>query len=129
MALTSSLRPFTWTPAASAAFTDLKRHFTSAPVLVDPDPSRPFVVEVDPSDSGIGGVLSQASADQKMHPCAFYSRRYTPTEANYDIGNRELLAVVEAFREWRHWLEGAEHLVTVWTDHKNLTYVRSARRF
>ena len=127
-ALTSSLRPFVWTPAASTAFADLKRRFTSAPVLVNPDPSRPFIVEVDASDTGIGGVLSQRSADQKLHPCAFYSRRYTSAEANYDIGNRELLAVVEAFQEWRHWLEAATHPVTVWSDHKNLTYIRSARR-
>ena len=127
--LTSTLHPFAWTPAASVAFADLKRRFTSAPILTNPDPSRPFVVEVDASDTGIGGVLSQQSAaDQKLHPCAFFSRRYTPAETKYDIGNRELLAVVGAFEEWRHWLEGAEHPITVWTDHRNLTYLRTAKR-
>ena len=128
-ALTSSLRPFAWTPAASAAFDTLKRRFTSAPILLHPDPSKPFVVEVDASDTGIGAVLSQQSeSDGKLHPCAFMSRRFTSAEENYDIGNRELLAVVEAFEEWRHWLEGAEFPSTVWSDHKNLTYIRSARR-
>ena len=80
----------------------------SAPVLAHPDTGRPFVVEVDASDSGIGAVLSQRAAeDEKPHPCAFFSRRLSPAEANYDAGNRELLALHEALVEWRHWLEGA----------------------
>ena len=47
---------------------------------------------------------------------------------NYDVGNRELLAVVLALQEWRHWLEGSTFPFIVWTDHKNLSYLRSARR-
>jgi len=78
------------------------------------DPARQFVVEVDASDTGIGAVLSQQSAgDQKLHPCAFFSCRFSPGEENYDIGNRVLLAVVAAFEEWRHWLEGSEHTTLV----------------
>uniref|UniRef100_A0A8C1BM78 Gypsy retrotransposon integrase-like protein 1 n=1 Tax=Cyprinus carpio carpio TaxID=630221 RepID=A0A8C1BM78_CYPCA len=52
----------------------------------------------------------------------------TPTERNYDIGNRELLAVKLALEEWRHWLEGARFPFIVWTDHKNLEYIRTAKR-
>ncbi|KAK5885832.1 hypothetical protein CesoFtcFv8_016929 [Champsocephalus esox] len=63
-----------------------------------------------------------------MHPCAFFSRKLSPAERNYDIGNRELLAVKLALEEWRHWLEGAEQPFVVWTDHKNLEYIRSAKR-
>ena len=56
-------------------------------------------------------MLSQRSpADQKLHPCAFFSRRLSPAKRNYDIGNRELLAVVLSLQDWIHWLEGAEHL-------------------
>ena len=70
--------------------------------------SRQFIVEVDDSDSGVGAVLFQPSApDQKLHPCAFFSRRLSPAEHNYDVGNRELLAVKLALEEWKHWLEGA----------------------
>ncbi|KAL1021133.1 hypothetical protein UPYG_G00009230, partial [Umbra pygmaea] len=128
-ALTSSARPFIWTSTAAQAFRDLKQRFTSAPVLLQPDPSRQFIVEVDASDTGIGAVLSQrSSVDGKVHPCAFLSVRLTPAERNYDVGNRELLAVKVALEEWRHWLEGAEHPFTVWTDHKNLEYVRTAKR-
>ncbi|KAI3374462.1 hypothetical protein L3Q82_006280 [Scortum barcoo] len=66
--------------------------------------------------------------DARLHPCAFFSRRLTPAEANYDAwGNRELLAVKLALEEWRHWLEGAaEPFFVVWTDHKNLAYASSS---
>ena len=92
--LTSTLRPFSWTPEAEDAFSALKSLFTLAPVLILPQPSRQFIVEVDASDVGIGAVLSQRSEeDQHIHPVAFLSRRFSPAEANYDVGNRELLAI------------------------------------
>lgn len=127
--LTSTKVPFKWTPAADKAFETLKARFTSAPILQMPDPERQFVVEVDASDVGVGAVLSQrAASDGKLHPCAFYSRRLSPAERNYDIGNRELLAVKLALEEWRHWLEGSAVPFLVWTDHKNLEYIKTARR-
>ncbi len=105
---------FRWSNAAQTAFTNLKSHFVSAPILIAPDPSRQFVVEVNASEVGVGAVLSQHSlADDKMHPCAFFSHRLTPTEHNYDIGNRELLVVKLALEEWRHWLEGSYKRLTV----------------
>ena len=127
-ALTSSKRRFLWDPAAEAAFSSLKERFSSAPILILPDPSRQFVVEVDASDVGVGAVLSQRARDGKFHPCAFFSRRLTPAEQNYDIGNRELLAVKLALEEWRQWLEGSLEPFLVWTDHKNLEYLRTAKR-
>ncbi len=63
-----------------------------------------------------------------MHPCAFFSRRLSPAERNYDISNKELLAVRLALGEWRHWLEGSAQPFLVWTDHKNLEYIHSAKR-
>lgn len=93
--------------------------FTPAPILTVPDPSRQFVVEVDASNVGVGAALSQRSEkDNKLHPCTFLSHKLSPDERNYDIGNRELLAVKVALEEWRHWLEGAQHPFIVWTDHK-----------
>ena len=56
------------------------------------------------------------------------SRSLSPAERNYDIGDRELLAVKLALEEWRHWLEGAEHPFMVWTDHKNVEYVQTMKR-
>lgn len=118
-ALTSLKVSFEWSPAVDKAFVDLKHRFTTAPILIHPDPSRQFVVEVDASDVAVGAILSQRSSqDQKLHPCAFLSHRLNPAERNYDVGNRELLAVKMALEEWRHWLEGAEQPFLVWTDHK-----------
>ncbi len=118
-----------WTPAAIAAFQKLKERFTTAPILHHPDPEREFIVEVDASSTGIGAILSQRHGNPpKLYPCAFHSRKLTPTEQNYDVGNRELLAMKAAFEEWRHWLEGAKHPFTVLTDHRNLEYLRSAKR-
>ncbi|CAJ0934458.1 unnamed protein product, partial [Ranitomeya imitator] len=87
------------------------------------------VVEVDASEIGAGAVLSQRNSDGSlMKPCAFFSRKFSSSERNYDVGNRELLAMKWAFEEWRHWLEGAKHRVVVLTDHKNLIYLESAKR-
>lgn len=125
--LTSTIKPFIWRPEAEHAFVLLKERFTSAPILSQRDPSQQVVVEVDAS--GVGAVLSQRSdKGGKLHPCAFLSHRLSPAEANYDVGNRELLAVKIALEEWRHWLEGVERLFVVWTDHRNMEYVRSAKR-
>ncbi|KAK3548493.1 hypothetical protein QTP70_013327 [Hemibagrus guttatus] len=131
--LTSLLRnkpkSLAWSPAAGKAFNLLKRAFTTAPLLVHPDPDKPFIVEVDASTTGVGAVLSQQQGNpSRLHPCAFFSRKLNPAERNYDIGNRELLAVKLALEEWRHWLEGAKHPFTVLTDHKNLEYLRAAKR-
>uniref|UniRef100_A0A803K1K2 Gypsy retrotransposon integrase-like protein 1 n=1 Tax=Xenopus tropicalis TaxID=8364 RepID=A0A803K1K2_XENTR len=121
--------PSIWPPEAVQAFETLKKEFSSAPILRPPDSALPFIVEVDASEVGAGAVLSQRHPiTNKMHPCAFFSRKFSPAEINYDIGNRELLAVKLAFEEWRHLLEGAKHLVTVYTDHKNLLYIESAKR-
>ncbi len=128
-ALTSTKMTFRWSNAAEAAFTKLRGRFVSAPILRAPDPTRQFVVEVDASEVGVGAVLSQrATSDDKVHPCAFFSHRLSPAERNYDIGNRELLAVKLTLEEWRHWLEGSGVPFVVWTDHKNLEYIQSAKR-
>uniref|UniRef100_A0A8D0DBP2 Reverse transcriptase/retrotransposon-derived protein RNase H-like domain-containing protein n=1 Tax=Sander lucioperca TaxID=283035 RepID=A0A8D0DBP2_SANLU len=102
--LTSSKTRFEWTPQADSTFRSLKERFVTAPILTMPDPCRQFVVEVDASNVGLGAVLSQRlPTDGKLHPCAFLSHKMSPAERNYDVGNRELLAVKVA-RFWRvHW--------------------------
>uniref|UniRef100_A0A8C6VZ26 Gypsy retrotransposon integrase-like protein 1 n=1 Tax=Nothobranchius furzeri TaxID=105023 RepID=A0A8C6VZ26_NOTFU len=127
--LTSVKVPFLWSPEADQAFNNLKTSFTQAPILTRPDTSLQFTLEVDASDTGVGAVLSQVSpTDHLLHPCAFFSRRLSSAEQNYDVGDRELLAIKLALEEWRHWLEGAEHPIIIWTDHKNLAYLKEAKR-
>ncbi len=100
-----------WTTVAHRAFDQLKHQFTTAPILHHPDPNSPFVVEVDASNIGIGVILTQRQGvPAKLYPFAYYSWKLTPTERNYDVGDRELLAIKAALEEWRHWLEGALRL-------------------
>ncbi len=122
-------KSLSWTPSATESFNILKETFITAPILVHPDPDKAFVVEVDASTTGVGAVLSQQQGTPaKLHPCAFFSRKLSPAEKNYDIGKRELLAIKLALEEWRHWLEGAQEPFVVLTDHKNLEYLREAKR-
>lgn len=113
-----------WMEKATEAFQKLKQAFTSAPILRHPDPKRLFCVEVDASETGVGAILSQCSGSPpKLYLVAFFSRKLSPAERNYGVGNRELLAVKLALKEWRHWLEGAFHPFVVYMDHKNLEYL------
>ena len=93
-----------------------------APILIAFDPEKETVVETDASDYALGGVISQKGEDGKLHPIAFYSRKLTSAELNYEIHDKELLAIVECLREWRVYLEGSKYRVKVYSDHKNLLY-------
>ena len=79
------------------------------------------MVEVDASEVVVGAFLSQRQGNpQKFYPCSYYSEKLSPTERNYDVGDRELLVVKLALEEWRHWLEGAKEPFVILTDHRYL---------
>lgn len=119
---------FEWTEECQRGFDDLKRTITSAPILVLPDEHQPFRIKADSSDFATGGVLQQLSKDDgKWHPVAFISKSLSPVERNYEIHDKELLAIVRCLEQWRHFLEGAKHPVEIWTDHRNLQYFRTAQ--
>ena len=99
-----------------------------APILIMPSPKEQFIFEVDASDTGVGAVLSQRAPDGNVHPCAYFSHRLSPAEKNYAVGARELLALKLSLEEWHHLLEGSAVPFLVWTDHRNLEYLRSAKR-
>jgi hypothetical protein len=84
-------------------------------------------VETDTSDFALGGTLSQVSNDKKLHPIAFYSRKFSPAEINYEIHDKELLAIVNCFKAWRRYLEGSLHMVQVFSDYKNLEYFMTTK--
>ena len=118
-----------WSTDEQLAFSTLKDLITSAPILTSPDNSRPFQIEAESSDFATGAVLSQQSKDDdKWHPVAFLSKSLSAVEHNYEIHDKEMLAIIRAMEEWRHFLEGAEHQFKVWTDHKNLEYFMSAKK-
>jgi len=80
-------------------------------------------------DFATGAVLSQQSPeDNKWHPIAFLSKSISPVEWNYEIHDKEMLVIVRALEEWRHFVEGAEHRCEIWTDHKNLQYFMTAKK-
>ena len=127
--LTKKDSSWSWSSPEQEAFEMLKAAVTSAPILMFPQDHLPYRVEADSSDFATGAVLSQQSpADGKWHPVAFYSKSLSPVERNYEIHDKEMLAVVRALEEWRHFLEGAQHPVEIWTDHKNLEYFMTARK-
>ncbi|XP_073491307.1 uncharacterized protein [Aquarana catesbeiana] len=127
--LTKQGARFCWSSQAQAAFEKLKGLFTSASILKHPDPALPFVLEVDASEIAVGAVLSQRQGPKALlFPVAFFSRKLSSSERNYDVGDRELLAIKAALEEWRYLLEGAVHPVLIFTDHKNLEYLRAAKR-
>jgi len=118
-----------WGEAEHTAFARLKGSVTSAPVLISPDPTKPFRIEADSSDFATGAVLSQVSSeDEKWHPVAFLSKSLSPVERNYEIYDKEMLAIIRALQEWWHFIEGTEHQCEIWIDHKNLEYFMTAKQ-
>ena len=110
------------TPGAKRAFTQLRQAFTKALIFRHFDPEYHIRIETDASGYAIGGVLSQLTSDNsgRWHPVAFYSRKMIPAETRYETHDGELLAIVEAFKTWRHYLKGCKHKVLVLTNHNNL---------
>ena len=87
-------------------------------VLLIPDNMRPFWVETDASDFAIGAILSQLNQQNKWQPVAFISKSLSPAERNYEVYDKEMLAVMHAFDEWSHYLRGAQELIEVLTATK-----------
>ena len=88
---------------------------------------RPTVIETDASDYVLGAVMSQECEDGRLHPVTFHSRKFKPAEINYDIYDKEMLAIVAALKEWEHMLKSCQEEFVVFTDHKNLEYFASSK--
>ncbi|KID93943.1 retrotransposon nucleocapsid protein, partial [Metarhizium majus ARSEF 297] len=128
VALTRKLVKWNWTPSCQEAFDTLKNSFTSAPILRHFDPTKEVFVECDASDFVSSGILSQEDDEGVLHPVAFMSKKYDPAECNYEIYDKELLAIVRCFECWRPELQGAHHPITVITDHANLRYFMTTKQ-
>jgi len=120
-------REWEWNPQTEEAFRELKQRFTTAPILAHFDATKPVIIETDASDLAIGAVLSQRDEEGRLHPVAFHSRKFQPAEINYEIHDKELLAIVDAFKRWRRYCEGATNQVQVFSDHQNLEYFTTTK--
>lgn len=125
--LTRKSTPWNFNDNCRESFNKLKKAFTTAPVLTHWIPNTQIIVETDASDYALGTILSIITPDKEIHPVAFHSRTFTAPELNYDTHDKELLAIFEAFRVWRHYLEGSELPIDVVTDHKNLEYFATTK--
>jgi len=125
LSLTKKNATWQWLPDHESSFLKLKDAFLQRPVLHYPDTNLPFFVMTDASLVATGAVLIQKDGNGDLHPWAYYSKTFTPAERNYDIYDCKLLAVIHALEEWRQYLTGTKHPVTIITDHRNLTYFKS----
>jgi hypothetical protein len=114
--------PWNFDESCKLAFLTLKQAFISTPVLTHYKPGCPLVIETDASDYALAAILSQVESNGEIHPVTYLSQTFSDTELNYDTHDKELMAIYEAFKAWRHYLEGTEVPIDVVMDHKNLEY-------
>ncbi|WVZ79126.1 hypothetical protein U9M48_026740 [Paspalum notatum var. saurae] len=114
--LTKKNAKFVWGPKCEEGFQELKKLLTTAPVLAQPDVTKPFDVYCDASGQGLGCVLMQEG-----RVIAYASRQLRKHETNYPTHDLELAAVVHALKIWRHYLLG--NTCHIYTDHKSLKYI------
>ena len=119
--------PFEWKEEHTQAMDKLAQVVVANPVLQRPNYNQPFFLEVDASQFATGAILSQKDERGRLRPVGSILHSFTPAERNYNIHDRELLAIIHGLRAWRHILLSSPHVITIYTDHKNLTYYRHAQ--
>jgi len=116
--LTKKDSTWTWGIEQQNAFEALKKAFTTAPVLRIPNDKDPFKLSTDASDFATGAILSQKDMRTNLwHPVAFFSKLLDVHKRNYEIYDKELLAVIRGLEEYRHHLEGHPHKTEIWSDY------------
>lgn len=113
---------FQWSSEAQKAFWSLKEMLTTASILHHFNQTRLTILETDTSNKALGGTVSQYDNDSILHHYVFHSYKFTPVERNYEIYNKEMLAIVKCMDIWRYYFEGMDHKLKVLTDHKNLVW-------
>ena len=126
--LTKKDAPFTWTQECTDALEQLIQAVTSEPVLYQPNWTKQFELEVDALLFAVGAVLFQRDEEGRRRPISYFSQALNPAERNYDIWDREFLAVIQGLKHNRHLLVGSPHKVIVLTDHKNLAHYRHPQK-
>ena len=117
-----------WGEEQKKTFKELKKVFTMQLVLVAPDLNKEMRIEADISEYATRGVLSMRCENDKWRLVAFISKLLNEAERNYEIHNREMLAIIQCLEEWRHLLESAQTKFEIWSDYKNLEYFMSSQK-
>jgi hypothetical protein len=126
--LTKKNTPFRWEKEEQDAFERLKTLFITAPVLALWDSELDTVLEADCSGYAMGACLSQIDQQGRLRPVAYFSKKLSPAECNYEIHDKELLAIIRAMEEWRGELISLAKPFVVLSDHKNLQYFMTTRK-
>ena len=116
-----------WTREAELAFRKLKKAFPDAPILQHFDPAKPIILQTDASGFAIAGNLNQYDRFETLRPVNFYARKCSPAEQKNDTYDRELLAIMATMKQWRHYLEGANHRILIQCDQRNLEYFQTSK--
>ena len=119
--------PWHWGDSQRITFETLKEKFTLYPVLRNPNPHKHYILDTDASLNAVGTTLSQ-DFHNGWHPIAYFSKSLLPAEHNYNIYDRELLAIIYAIKAFHHLLLGAHHKFLIRSDHENLKYIKSPQK-
>ncbi|KAI0994874.1 hypothetical protein K3495_g13307 [Podosphaera aphanis] len=126
--LTKKGTPFRWGQEQEESFESLKSLFSTAPILALWNGDNPTVLETDASGWATGGCLLQKQPGGQLKPVAYFSKKLSPAECNYDIHDKELLAIIRCLNEWKSELLGVKNPFLILTDHQNLKYFMTSRR-
>ena len=126
--MTRKENKWNWGEKQQKAFEELKGRFMTEPVLVIPDLDKEMRMETDALDFAMGKVLSMKCEDERWRPVAYISKSLNEAERNYEIHNKEMLAIIWCLKAWRHFLEGAKNQFEIWIDYKNLEYFMKAQK-
>lgn len=116
---------FKWTTECQAAFDTLKRRLTSSPILAYPNFDRPFILDTDASDTGLGAVLSQVQ-NGKERVIAYAAKALSKSQRNYSTTRKELLALIWGMEHFEPYLLGREFMAR--TDHNALTWLNNFKQ-
>ena len=112
-----------WTPACSKEFEELKKHLCSDPVLRSPDFNRPFILQTDASNRGVGEVLSQIDAEGEEHLVAYFSQKLLEREEKYSTIGKKCLVIKLAIQAFQVYMYLLGKLFTIQTDYRSLKWL------
>jgi len=126
--LTRKDKTWEWGKKENEAFDEIRTQLTSAPTVIYFDTEKPIMIETDASNYVTAGILSQPGKDGMLHPVAYRSKTMRNAECNYDVHDKELLAIVKALEDWRRYVSNTEHRITILTDHQNLVPFMTSKK-